>query len=140
MAIHELKILPNYFKAVVSGEKTFELRKNDRKFEVGDTLVLKEYKQGLTDSTGSEMVTIQEQGYTGKEIYKTITYILKGGKYGLHQGYVILALGEYIEKGTITDEEINAFGKFTNEQKEIIKKEYAKYPKGFFPNPMCALY
>lgn len=138
--VHELKTLPQYFKAVVSGEKTFEIRKDDRGFEVGDILILKEYNQGLTDSTGSEKVVIQEQGYTGKETRKTITYILKGGKYGLHQGYVILALGEYIEKGNITDEEIDTFGKFTNEQKKIIKKEYAKYPKGFFPNPMCALY
>lgn len=138
--VHELKTLPQYFKAVVSDEKTFEIRKNDRGFQVGDILILKEYNQGLTDSTGSEKVVIQEQGYTGKEIRKVITYILKGGRYGLHQGYVILALGEHIEKGNITDEEIDTFGKFTNEQKKIIKKEYAKYPKGFFPNPTCALY
>ena len=30
--IHELKIYPEYFKAVISGEKTFEIRKNDRPF------------------------------------------------------------------------------------------------------------
>lgn len=45
-----------------------------------------------------------------------------------------------IEMGYITDEEIDAYGKFTDSQKEIIKKMYAEYPKGFFPNPMCALY
>lgn len=44
------------------------------------------------------------------------------------------------EYGGITDEEIDAFGKFTVEQKEFIKKQYVKYPKGTFPNPMCALY
>lgn len=31
--IHELKILPEYFEAVVSGDKRFEIRKNDRNYE-----------------------------------------------------------------------------------------------------------
>lgn len=47
---------------------------------------------------------------------------------------------EVIEYGSITDEEIDKFGKFDDYQKKIIKEMYAKYPKGFFPNPMCALY
>ena len=41
--IHELKILPKYFEAVISGEKTFEIRKNDRNFRKGDFLALNEY-------------------------------------------------------------------------------------------------
>ena len=40
---HELKILPEYFGAVSLREKTFEIRKNDRDYHVGDTLVLKEW-------------------------------------------------------------------------------------------------
>lgn len=44
------------------------------------------------------------------------------------------------EYGSITDEEIDAFGKFSDYQKKIIKEEYAKHEKGTFPNPMCALY
>lgn len=43
MKTHELKILPQYFKAVQNGSKTFELRKNDRRFKVGDTLILREW-------------------------------------------------------------------------------------------------
>lgn len=31
--IHELKILPQYFKEVVNGNKNFEVRKNDRGFK-----------------------------------------------------------------------------------------------------------
>ena len=34
--IHQLKIEPDYFKKIVEGVKTFEVRKNDRDFHVGD--------------------------------------------------------------------------------------------------------
>lgn len=39
--IHELKIIPQYFEAVVKGIKTFELRKNDRDYKVGKMKILK---------------------------------------------------------------------------------------------------
>lgn len=47
--LHKLKIRPKFFKAVISGEKTFEIRRNDRNFKVGDRIELKEYskKSGL---------------------------------------------------------------------------------------------
>lgn len=141
MKVHELKVWPQYFRNVLDGSKTFEFRKDDRGFEVGDTLILKEFEPGRIDySVAPEIV--EESRYTGRIIKKTITYIFKGGIPGcrLRQGLVILALGEYIEYGSITDEEIAAFGKFTNGQKEIIKAMYSRHPKGFFPNPMCALY
>ena len=40
--IHELKIWPKYYEEVSMGHKTFEIRKNDRDFKKGDTLILKE--------------------------------------------------------------------------------------------------
>lgn len=45
---HELKVEPSYFEAVLSGDKTFEIRLNDRGFQKGDTVVLKEYDLGFT--------------------------------------------------------------------------------------------
>ena len=41
---HALKCWPQYFQAIVSGTKTYELRReDDRRFSCGDTLVLQEY-------------------------------------------------------------------------------------------------
>lgn len=44
MPVHYLKIYPEYFEAVISGQKTVELRReDDRQFAVGDVLVLREW-------------------------------------------------------------------------------------------------
>ena len=96
--VHELKILPQYFEKVLDGSKTFELRKDDRGFEVGDILILKEFRQGLIDCTQSEPIVIQERGYTGRKIEKEISYIFKGGipGMGLRKGFSILGLKDII--------------------------------------------
>lgn len=76
--VHELKILIPFFVAVQNGSKTFELRKNDRNYFVGDVLILKEYNE----RTGE---------FTGRIIPKKVTYIFYGGEYGLEEGYCILS-------------------------------------------------
>ena len=76
---HKLKILSEYYYDVHIGLKPFELRKDDRGFEVGDTLILEEYDSNLKD-------------YTGRKTTKKITYILSGGQFGLVEGYVIMAI------------------------------------------------
>lgn len=41
---HELKIWPEHFETVISGQKTVELQREDNcHFEVGDVLVLREW-------------------------------------------------------------------------------------------------
>ena len=77
--VHSLKILPEYFEAVISGVKTFEIRKDDRGFKVGDTIILDEifHKYGE---------------YTYRSIKVEITYILRGGEYGLDENYVIMSI------------------------------------------------
>ncbi len=54
---HVLKCWPPYFAAVVSGVKPFELRKNDRDFAIGDTLLLREF----------------DGNYSGREVRAKIT-------------------------------------------------------------------
>lgn len=56
------KILPEYFEAVASGDKHYELRLNDFEINPGDTLVLREWDSGLP-------------GYTGRELRKEVTYV-----------------------------------------------------------------
>lgn len=41
--IHELKIWPQYYCRVADGSKTFEIINNDRGFQFGDTVILKEF-------------------------------------------------------------------------------------------------
>jgi len=41
--VHRLKTVDPYFTDVAVGRKTFEVRKNDRGFRVGDVLVLEEW-------------------------------------------------------------------------------------------------
>lgn len=41
---HHLKILEEYFQAVIEGRKPFEIRNNDRDFKVGDSCILEEFK------------------------------------------------------------------------------------------------
>ena len=56
---HELKILPEFYFRVADGSKTFEIRVNDRAFQCGDTVILREW-----DPTSQNPSTDGEKGYT----------------------------------------------------------------------------
>jgi hypothetical protein len=77
MKIHELKIKPEFYIEVFMEKKSFELRKNDRDFQVGDMIILKEFDDSL--------------GFTELSIARKIIYILKDYK-GLEKDYVILQI------------------------------------------------
>ena len=87
MALVYKKIWPQYFDKVASGDKTFEVRLADFDIEAGDELVLQEWNP----ETGE---------YTGREIRKSVGYVLKLGEaQGLYDpaeveryGYQIISL------------------------------------------------
>lgn len=81
--IHALKIEKQYFEAVASGRKNFEVRNNDRNFAVGDFLALNETTQVITDTT--------ETVYTGRCCLVEVDYILDSEEY-LQPGFVALAI------------------------------------------------
>lgn len=69
---HELKILPAYYEAVRDGYKTFEVRLNDRGFQRGDTLTLKEYDPEVPSWDNIP------RGYTGRELQAIVSYVHSG--------------------------------------------------------------
>ncbi|MGG4123635.1 ASCH/PUA domain-containing protein [Bacillus licheniformis] len=73
---HQLKILPEYFDRVCTGEKTFEIRKNDRGFKVGDLLELYEYIP-------------EKDEYTGRVMVREVTYMTD---YAQKDNYVVMAI------------------------------------------------
>lgn len=75
--VHELKILSTYFRDILRGNKTFEVRKNDRNFQVGDNLILKEWENGE---------------YTGNTLEKNVIYILDDSSGYVLEGYVIMGI------------------------------------------------
>lgn len=64
MKIIKKKIWPEYFEAVVSGKKKYELRLNDFDVEEGDVLLLEEWNH-------------ETKEYTGRKIEKKVTYVGK---------------------------------------------------------------
>ncbi len=79
MTQHELKTWPDFFAEIKSARKQFDLRKNDRDFQIGDTLRLREYEPAT-------------EIYTDRVITREVTYIVHGPKWGLEKGFCIMSL------------------------------------------------
>jgi hypothetical protein len=84
MSVHQLKVWPQFYPALVDGSKTFEVRKNDRGYQVGDLLVLQEWDPA-TDA------------YTGRSTLRHVTYMLAGGAFGLPAELCVLGLRPDVE-------------------------------------------
>lgn len=80
--IHELKVDPRYFKELESGSKTFEIRKDDRPFQVSDVLLLKSFDNENAEYTGATIFAYV-LGVFGREIHE---------KEYVRDGYVILSI------------------------------------------------
>ena len=76
---HELKTWPAPFQAILDNIKRYEIRKNDRNFQLGDELFLREYDP-------------QTQRYSGREITVEVTYMTKGGQWGIPEGICVMSI------------------------------------------------
>lgn len=78
---HELKIWPEHFDNIVIGKKTFEIRKNDRDYKSGDTLILKRFNP-------------DRQEYTGATCNVYVSHILYGtdNNWGLNRDCCIMSI------------------------------------------------
>jgi hypothetical protein len=78
---HYLKIHPPFYSAVIDGDKTFEIRKNDRGYQKGDSVTLSEYDPDLWDKDN------QVYGcYTGNYVVAVITYVTN---YEQRSGFIV---------------------------------------------------
>ena len=76
VTIHLLKILPEYYQAILKGEKRFEVRFNDRNYKKGDFLYLREH---------------DGKDYTGHAISVEVTYLLDNPDY-CKENFVIMSI------------------------------------------------
>lgn len=82
---HDLKTDSVPFQLALDEIKLWEIRRNDRDYQVGDHLVLQE-----TQYTGAEMAEGKPLIYTGRAVDRVVTHVLSG--YGLDEGWVILSV------------------------------------------------
>lgn len=83
---HEVKCWPAYFGPIRRKEKNFCVRRDDRGYQKGDTLHLREWQPPPSPNyTGS-----YTGSYTGNDENRKIKFILTGGQFGIEPGYVVL--------------------------------------------------
>jgi len=74
---HQLKTWPPQWEQIFKGEKTFEIRENDRDFKPGDRLVLQEYAP--------------DNGYTGRAVVRKVAVVVEG-EWDLPPGVCVMSL------------------------------------------------
>lgn len=81
--LHNLKIDEKWFEHIYSGQKTSELRFNDRDYQTGDTLCFR-----VIDSGGNEIIK------PGSLPTYEITHVLNASQFpqGLQPGYCVLSI------------------------------------------------
>ncbi len=88
VAEHTLKVQPPYFDALLDGSKPFEVRRNDRAYQKGDTVLLVAYDGIYQDSRQPT------------PLRRVITFVYSGDpRFGSWpDGVVVLGLGEISEE------------------------------------------
>lgn len=79
MRVHELKTWPVSFAGILSGEKTHEWRRDDRAFNVGDVLHLREWDNVC-------------KTYTSRDAWRLVTWKTEGGNFGVPLGWCVLSI------------------------------------------------
>ncbi len=74
---HELKLRSEFYLRVATGQKPFEIRKNDRDYQVGDRLIMREWQDGVGFVDNSETIIAD------------VTYI---STFNQQPGYVVMGI------------------------------------------------
>jgi len=107
MAVHILKIRKRFYEPVRNGTKTFEIRRDDRGFKVGDTLILR-----MLDDHGEP---------TPHALPFMVRYILTHDDFpdGIPEGYVVMSIGRKI--GWTDEEKDEAVSKMEDAGMDPVK-------------------
>jgi len=76
MTVHDLKIYPEFWEDIATGKKTFEVRKNDRDYHVGDILLMRKFDPAKNNYLNFNEVMVCD-----------VTYVVDLAKIGI-EGYV----------------------------------------------------
>lgn len=106
MNIHQLKCEPKFYQAIKNGEKTFEIRINDRDFQRFDLLELAEYDDEQSPPQEAGIKEIQESMdkmfgkmqwhdyFTGRKLIVEVTYLTE---YKQMPGFIVMAIRRIAE-------------------------------------------
>lgn len=87
---HHLKCWPEHYENIIADLKPFEVRKDDRFFEVGDILDIHEFTVGV--------------GFSGRSTQRKVLSKLAGGQFGIEPGYCVLGLSRASDAETYNHE------------------------------------
>lgn len=92
MSEHDLKTWPEPFAALLDGRKTFEIRRNDRDYQVGDVLVLREYEppQWIDNVLPRPL----PEHFTGRVVRRRVTYMVHGGAWGIPPDLCVMGIAD----------------------------------------------
>jgi hypothetical protein len=79
MARHTIKCKPEFFQPLLEGLKNNEVRENDRDYQVGDILTIKEFDPRT------------QAGYTGRQTMRLVMHVLRDFP-AVDSKYVVLSL------------------------------------------------
>lgn len=91
MKTHKIKLLHHFCDDVLSGEKCFEIRENDRGYQKGDHVKFIPYDPHAIAVNNSSV-----DNHPIKDKEYEITYVLNG--WGLENGYVAFGIKEVQQK------------------------------------------
>lgn len=81
--IHDLKVHAGVWHALERRVKTWEFRKNDRDFKVGDILLLRLYNPETKEYAEPK---------DRYRLIREVTYVLYGPQFGIPEGYCIMSI------------------------------------------------
>ncbi len=79
---HELKVWPDQFVGLSSGDKKHEYRYNDRDFKIDDLVLLREFE-------------LPGDRYLGGQVLARITWISYGPEWGITDGFCAFSIRGY---------------------------------------------